>query len=98
MMRLFMPLNLFFFGGGGGGGGEGDDYGERPRGNRRQAGNTPRNNRDQNRQFSDAVRELRREGIDLDRDKKNALHRAISGQGLGFWGIVEMGRDLFGSN
>ena len=94
-LKLLMPLNLSFFGGGGGGGGF---RGGRQRPRRRPQGNTPGNNRDQNRQFQDAVRELAREGIHLDRDQRGALHRAISGQGLGFWDIVDMGRAMFGSN
>jgi len=96
-MDVFIPLLLHFFGGGGGGGGGGFDRGrQRPR--RRPQGNTPGNNRDQNRQFNDAVQQLRREGIRLNPDQRQQLHHAISGQGMSFWEIVEMGRTLFGSN
>ena len=84
-MCPFVPLNLSFFGGGRGGfrGGR-----QRPR---RQMGNTPRNNRVQNRQFDDAVRQL-------NLDQRQELHRVIGRQGFGFWEMVETGRAMFGSN
>ena len=92
MARLgfLLPMNLSFFGGGAGGGGF------RHQRKRRQTGNTPGNNRAQNKEFKDAVNQLKREGLELDREQINKLHRAISKQGLDFWDIVEMGRDLFG--
>ena len=91
MARLgfLLPMNLSFFGGGAGEGGF-----RRPR-KRRQTGNTPGNNQTQNKQFKDAVNELKREGINLDKDQQERLHRAISGQGLGFREIIEMARSLF---
>jgi len=64
---------------------------------RRQQGNTPRNNLAQNRQFNDAVNQLRNEGINLDRGQVRRLHDAISRQGLSFWEIVEVGRSMFGN-
>ena len=92
LFLLIAPIYLVFFGGGGG-------YGEirsRNSPKRRQTGKTPRNNQNQNKQFNDAVSQLRREGIYLNRDMINQLHRAISGLGLGFWEIVEFGRAMFG--
>ena len=92
-LKLLIPFNLSFFGGGSGGGGF---RGGRERPRRRPQGNTPGNNRAQNRQFNDAVNQLRSEGLNLDDRHVRRLHDAISGQGLGFWDIVEMGRALFG--
>jgi len=95
MIRLFISLSLMFFGGGGGGG---RFRGRRQQQRRPQQGSTPGNNRDQNRQFRDAVNQLQSEGIHLTRDQRTELHRAIGRQGFGFWEIVEMGRAMYGSN
>ena len=92
MARLgfLLPMNLSFFGGGTGGGGF------RHQRKRRQTGNTPGDNKKQNKQFDDAVRQLAKEGIELSQKQIRQLHDAISRQGFGFWDIVEMGRNLFG--
>jgi len=87
-MDVLIPLLLNFFGGGGGGGG-GFRGGRRL--GRRQQGSTPMNNIRQNAQFNAVVREL-----GLTKDQANKLHRAISGEGLGFREIMETARDLFG--
>ena len=92
---IVASVYLLLFGGGRGNGG----FRVRMRQpQRRQQGNTPVNNRDQNRQFADAIQQLRREGIHLDKDKQRELHNAISRQGLSFWEIVEIGRAMFGTN
>ena len=93
MMRALIPLTLSFFGGGGGGGGGGSGGGFQTgrRAGRRQQGRTPMNNQAQNRQFNDVVREL-----GLTRSQAQRLHQEISGQGLGFWDIMQVARDMFG--
>jgi len=88
-----MRMCLTFFGGGRGGGGF---RGGRQRSNRRPHGDTPGDNRAQNRQFRGAVNQLRSEGLRLNEREVRRLHNAISRQGLGFWEIVEMGRAMFG--
>jgi RHS repeat-associated protein len=55
-------------------------------------------NRSQNKTFRDAVREVqRRIGRSLSQDEQRRLHDAITGQNLGYWGIVEEGEALFGA-
>ena len=90
-LKPLIPLNLSFFGGGGGGGG----FQSGRRQGRRQRGETPIDPWRQNREFRDAVNQLRREGFNLDERQIRRLHDEISGQGLDFWGIVEEGRSLF---
>jgi RHS repeat-associated protein len=63
---------------------------------RRQKGNTPRNNQEQNKSFDDAVKEIERElGRELNPREVEQLHDVITGQGLGFWEIVEQGLQWF---
>ena len=88
-LKLLIPLNLSFFGGGGGGGG----FQSGRRQGRRQQGNTPMNNREQNRQFDAVVHEL-----GLSKNQARRLHEEISGQGLGFRKIMQAARDMFNLN
>jgi hypothetical protein len=54
-------------------------------------------NKDQNRQFRDAVREIERIiGRKLRDDEKDRLHREVSGMGFGFGTIVQVGLAMFG--
>jgi hypothetical protein len=54
-------------------------------------------NRDQNRQFRDAVREIERTlGRDLSDDEWDSLHREVSGMGFSFGTIVQIGLAMFG--
>ncbi len=60
-------------------------------------GGTPGNNQAQNKQFKDACREIGRQlGTPLTKDQKTQLHRAISGENLGYHEIVEEGLAMFG--
>jgi hypothetical protein len=59
-------------------------------------GNTPENNSDQNKQFNDAVKAVERlRGKPLSEEERNAFHKAVSGQGYGFWEMVITGVDMF---
>jgi hypothetical protein len=54
-------------------------------------------NKDQNRQFRDAVREIERIlGRQLTLDECDQLHREISGMGFSFDTIVQVGQAMFG--
>jgi len=54
-------------------------------------------NREQNRQFSHAVREIERIiGRKLTPDERQRLHRAISGDDYSFHEIVELAVAMFG--
>jgi len=54
-------------------------------------------NRDQNRQFRAAVREIERLLFrKLTRDERERLHREISGMGYSFETIVDIGLTMFG--
>ncbi|HXZ32255.1 MAG TPA: hypothetical protein VEH30_08235 [Terriglobales bacterium] len=54
-------------------------------------------NRDQNRQFRDAVREIeRRLSRQLTDDERDRLHREITGMHFAFDTIVELGVGMFG--
>jgi hypothetical protein len=54
-------------------------------------------NRDQNRQFRAAVREIERVlGKSLSRMQRDLLHREISGMGYSFGTIVQIGLAMFG--
>jgi len=54
-------------------------------------------NREQNRQFSDAVREIERViRRRLTPDERQRLHRAVSGQNYSFHEIVDLGVAMFG--
>ena len=58
---------------------------------------TPGNNRAQNRQFADAVKEIEKKiGRGLSADDRRKLHDAITGQNMGFHEIVAEGISLFG--
>jgi hypothetical protein len=53
-------------------------------------------NHSENKQFSDAVREIgRRLNRQLSRTEQRRLHDEISGQGLNFHEVIEMGLSLF---
>jgi hypothetical protein len=54
-------------------------------------------NKDQNRQFRDAVREIERLlSRELTNDEQDRLHREISGMGFSFDTIVQVGMAMFG--
>ncbi|MCF3934400.1 RHS repeat-associated core domain-containing protein, partial [Acuticoccus sp. M5D2P5] len=60
---------------------------------------TPRGNRRQNRQFSDALQEVGRAiGRRLTKKEARQLHDVISGQNYGYDDIVEEGESMFGDN
>jgi len=99
----FICMKLSFFGGGGGGGfggrgGRGGRRGEGQRGGfqnarqqgRRQVGDTPMNNTDQNRQTNAVASRLR-----LTQAQAGKLHDHVSGQGWGFQRILQEARELF---
>ena len=88
-MVVLIPLLLNFFGGGGGGGGF---RGGRRLG-RRQHGNTPMNNREQNEQTNAIARQL-----GLDKSQQRELHDLVSGQGWGFQRMLQEARIHFGIN
>jgi len=54
-------------------------------------------NKDQNRQFRDAVREIERIlGCQLSASEWERLHREVSGMGFSFDTIVQIGLAMFG--
>ncbi len=58
---------------------------------------TPRNNQAQNKQFDEAVRQLRKNhNINMTQDKIRRLHNAVSHRGYDLQEIIETGLDLFG--
>jgi hypothetical protein len=55
-------------------------------------------NQSENKQFADAVREVQKQlQRQLSRGEQRRLHDAISGEGLTFQEIVEVGLSLFGN-
>jgi hypothetical protein len=55
-------------------------------------------NQSENKQFADAVRQVEKElQRRLSRGEQRRLHDAISGEGLTFQEIIEVGLGLFGS-
>ncbi len=63
------------------------------------SGGRPKSNTDQNKQFNDAIREIeRRLGRRLTADERRRLHEALhEEENPGFWEIVNLGMQLFGS-
>jgi hypothetical protein len=63
------------------------------------SGGRPKSNTDQNKQFNDAIREIeRRLGRRLTADERRRLHEALhEEEDPGFWEIVNLGMELFGS-
>ena len=58
---------------------------------------TPRNNQAQNKQFDEAVRQLRKNhNINMTQDKIRRLHNAVSHRGYDLQEIIETGLNLFG--
>lgn len=58
---------------------------------------TPKTNIAQNKQFSDAIKEVERQlGRRLTKDERDLVRRQISGQGYGYHGIVEEALGMFG--
>jgi hypothetical protein len=54
-------------------------------------------NRDQNRQFRDAIREIERQiERELEDEEWERLHREVSGMGFSFGTIVQIGLAMFG--
>jgi len=99
-VKILLRMSLSFFGGGGGGGfGRGGGRGGSQRGGfhnalqlgRQQVGNTPMNNREQNRQTRDVANRL-----GLNEDQRDRLHDLVHGQGWGYQRILQEAREYFG--